>query len=35
MRLYWNMTKHLGLTQAPDFIRCHYGQWHWTTRRTT
>lgn len=34
MALFWAMTKHLGLTQAPDFTRCQYGLWHWTTKGT-
>ncbi len=33
MRLYWTMTKHLGLTTAPDFTRCQYGLWHWDTTK--
>jgi hypothetical protein len=32
MHVFWAMTKHLGLTRAPDFTRCEHGKWHWETR---
>lgn len=32
MRVYWNMVKHLGLTDGHNFYQCAYRMWHWDTR---